>query len=66
MAGRIQRGFMNFGPGTIGILFGLYWDNGKENRDYRGLIKGFLGALSESLYVFGSIGFGGSGFQLSP
>ena len=35
MAGRMQRSFMNLGPGTIGIMFELYWDNGKENGNYR-------------------------------
>ena len=30
--------------GTVGCTFGLYWDNGKENGNYRGY-RGYIRVL---------------------
>ena len=40
---------------TIGVILGIYWDNGKENgnyRDYRGLYRGYMGIIGGILGLY--------------
>ena len=33
------------GKRNIRVILGLYWDNGKENGNYQGLYRGYIGTI---------------------